>query len=121
MIHNIDGPQLRTEVVQQSLAFLADGTGANLHLIATVDHINAPLMWNHSKLSQFRWLWINSTTFAPYKEELKSGQSDFLTIGGGMGSSGHSIASLHSIWASLTQNAREVFIILARHLVKFGK
>ena len=37
----------------QVLAQLASLPGC--HLIASVDHINAPLLWDQTKLSQFRW------------------------------------------------------------------
>lgn len=41
LIHNIDGPMLRGEKTQSSLGQLA--SLPNLHLVASLDHINAPL------------------------------------------------------------------------------
>ena len=41
LIHNIDGPMLRSSKVQDKLSYLA--SFPNLHLIASVDHINASL------------------------------------------------------------------------------
>jgi origin recognition complex subunit 2 len=41
IIHNIDGPMLRAEKVQTVLSMLADVP--NVHLLASVDHINSPL------------------------------------------------------------------------------
>ena len=40
-VHNIDGPMVRGSSVQNALASLSSLD--NVHLIATVDHINAPL------------------------------------------------------------------------------
>lgn len=41
LIHNIDGPMLRGEKTQSALGQLA--SLPNLHLVASLDHINAPL------------------------------------------------------------------------------
>jgi len=41
LIHNIDGPMLRGEKAQSALGQLA--SLPNLHLVASLDHINAPL------------------------------------------------------------------------------
>lgn len=41
LIHNIDGPMLRGEKTQSALGLLA--SLPNLHLVASIDHINAPL------------------------------------------------------------------------------
>ena len=41
IIHNIDGPMLRGEKTQSALGQLA--SIPNLHLVASIDHINAPL------------------------------------------------------------------------------
>lgn len=40
-VHNVDGSMIRNSAVQQALATLASAD--NIHLIASVDHINAPL------------------------------------------------------------------------------
>lgn len=41
LIHNIDGAMLRSNKVQDTLSRLANIP--NIHLLASVDHINAPL------------------------------------------------------------------------------
>lgn len=41
IVHNIDGPMLRGEKTQSALGQLA--SLPNLHLVASIDHINAPL------------------------------------------------------------------------------
>lgn len=48
IIHNIDGPMLRGEKNQQALGQLA--SIPNVHLLASIDHINAPLgLFSHLK------------------------------------------------------------------------
>lgn len=41
LIHNIDGPTLRGQKTQSALGQLA--SLPNLHMVASLDHINAPL------------------------------------------------------------------------------
>lgn len=41
IIHNLDGPMLRGEKTQAAMSQLA--TAPKIHLLASIDHINAPL------------------------------------------------------------------------------
>ncbi|KAI7894298.1 origin recognition complex subunit 2-domain-containing protein [Mucor mucedo] len=45
VIHNLDGPNLRNERTQTALSMLANAD--NIHLVASVDHINAGLLWDN--------------------------------------------------------------------------
>ncbi|KAI9280036.1 origin recognition complex subunit 2-domain-containing protein, partial [Sporodiniella umbellata] len=47
MVHNLDGANLRNERTQMALSTLA--SGENIHLVASVDHINAGLLWDNIK------------------------------------------------------------------------
>ncbi|KTF84879.1 hypothetical protein cypCar_00046458, partial [Cyprinus carpio] len=49
IIHNIDGPMLRGDRTQQALGQLA--ALPNMHLLASIDHINAPLSQSHASAS----------------------------------------------------------------------
>lgn len=52
IIHNIDGPMLRGEKNQQALGQLA--SIPNMHLLASIDHINAPLgLFSHLSNNYF--------------------------------------------------------------------
>ncbi|KAL0060004.1 Origin recognition complex subunit 2 [Marasmius tenuissimus] len=89
IIHNIDSATLRTSKSQSMLSNLAASPG--VHIVASIDHINAPLIWSSSQLSSrgsdsatgssssssssmfskgFNWLWTDMTTLAPYDFEL---------------------------------------------------
>ncbi|EJD07302.1 origin recognition complex subunit 2 [Fomitiporia mediterranea MF3/22] len=92
IIHNIDAPALRSERAKSCLAALA--SHRSIHIAASVDHINAPLLWsttesfaqpkarqssgseNHSIAGQalptggFSWLWHDLTTMQSYDFEL---------------------------------------------------
>ncbi|XP_051786600.1 origin recognition complex subunit 2 [Erpetoichthys calabaricus] len=106
IIHNIDGPMLRGEKTQQILAQLA--SAPNLHVIASIDHINAPLAWDQSKMSLFNWLWYETTTYKPYVEETSYENSLLVQQSGAL-----ALSSLTHVMRSLTPNARGIFQLLA--------
>ncbi|KDQ60140.1 hypothetical protein JAAARDRAFT_67768 [Jaapia argillacea MUCL 33604] len=90
IIHNIDSPALRTSKARSCLSLLA--SHPRTHIAASIDHINAPLMWSSSDLFAYppssasprsvpylgasgdskrssTWLWHDLTTLAPYTFE----------------------------------------------------
>ena len=58
---------LRGADEQALLAELAGCPG--IHFVATVDHINAPLLWDVKTRAALNWLCHDATTFAPYFAE----------------------------------------------------
>uniref|UniRef100_A0A673WUA5 Origin recognition complex subunit 2 n=1 Tax=Salmo trutta TaxID=8032 RepID=A0A673WUA5_SALTR len=99
LIHNIDGPMLRGEKTQNALGQLA--SLPNLHLVASIDHINAPLVWDHCKLSQFNWVWWECVCFQRYVEETSYENSLLVQQTGAL-----ALSSLTHVLRSLTANAR---------------
>ncbi|XP_027657262.1 hyccin 2 isoform X1 [Falco biarmicus] len=108
LIHNLDSQMLRGERSQQILAQLSSLPG--VYLIASIDHINAPLMWDQAKLRLYNWLWYETTTFNPYVEET-SYENSLL----GQQSGSLALSSLTHVLRSLTLNARGIFRLLARY------
>ncbi|CAH3193494.1 unnamed protein product, partial [Porites evermanni] len=108
VIHNIDGSMLRAKKTQTLLSLLAEVD--NLHIIASVDHINAPLIWNHTQLGRFNWSWFDVTSFEPYKEETSYENSLLVQHTGAL-----ALSSLVHVFRSLTPNARGIFILIAGH------
>ncbi|NXD28231.1 ORC2 protein, partial [Spelaeornis formosus] len=108
IIHNLDGQMLRAERSQQILAQLS--SLPSLYLIASIDHINAPLMWDQAKLSLYNWLWYETTTFKPYVEETSYENSLLVQQSGSL-----ALSSLMHVLHSLTLNARGIFRLLAKH------
>ncbi len=122
LVHNIDGPMLRNERSQSALARLA--AHPRVGLVCSVDHINAPLIWDQRKLTDFNFAWFDSTTFLPYTEETRFGvdgssSSSLLapsSLFGGAGGGGVlALNSLLHVFASLNTNAREIYLRLVRH------
>lgn len=114
LIHNLDGPNLRNERTQTALSMLANAD--NIHLVASVDHINAGLLWDNVKSSRFNWIWHDATTFDDYLVETSFENSLLVRtseLGGARG--------VKYVLDSLTSNARGMFKILAElQLVEMG-
>lgn len=87
VVHNIDSPAMRSPKIKSVLSFLA--LNPNIHLIASIDRLNAPLLWSASEIIArklpphsprdaksvvpkrgFAWLWHDLTTLASYDFEL---------------------------------------------------
>ncbi|XP_028283056.1 origin recognition complex subunit 2 [Parambassis ranga] len=107
LIHNIDGPMLRGEKTQSALGQLA--ALPNLHMVASLDHINAPLVWDQFKQSQFNWLWWECVTFQHYAEETSYENSLLVQQTGAL-----ALSSLTHVLRSLTPNARGIFKLLVK-------
>ncbi|XP_077581281.1 origin recognition complex subunit 2 [Stigmatopora nigra] len=107
IINNIDGPMLRGEKTQSALGQLA--SLPNIHLVATIDHINAPLVWDQFKQSQFNWVWWECVTFKHYTEETSYENSLLVRQTGAL-----ALSSLTHVLRSLTPNARGIFKLLMK-------
>ncbi|CAK1598712.1 unnamed protein product [Parnassius mnemosyne] len=114
IIHNIDGAMLRNAKAQSVLASLS--RLRNVHTIATIDHINAPLLWDHSKLSKFNFTWWDVTTFLPYIEETSFENSLMTHRSGAL-----QLSSLKSVYQSLTSNAKGIFNIIIEYQLENHK
>lgn len=109
IIHNIDGPALRDHETQQYLARLAACT--NIRIVASIDHVNAPLYWDKINVhTQFKWCWYHVPTFAPYKAE-GIFYPPILAHGGAK----QNAKTATIVLQSLTNNAQDVFRVLAEH------
>ncbi|KAF7422344.1 Origin recognition complex subunit 2 [Pleurotus ostreatus] len=127
IIHNIDGPFFRTTKAKSVISLW--GMNPHIHILASVDHINAPLLWSTSESSArkqggnnrgFAWLWHDISTLSSYDFELSF--ADRTSIRGAHGikasDTGTSsavamteTAALH-ILASVTQKAKKLFKLM---------
>lgn len=65
-VHNIDGlPDLQAQSLLSELAAVP-----SVQLIASVDHVDAALLWDKEVAARFNWLWHDATTFAAYTDEV---------------------------------------------------
>ena len=108
LIHNIDGIMLRSNKAQDILSCLA--SIPNLCVLASVDHVNAPLLWDHIKRSKFNFFWCDTTTFLSYQEETSYESSLLVQQSGSL-----ALSSLHNVFLSLTSNAKSIYVLLATY------
>jgi len=107
LVHNIDGATLRNDKSQAVLAQLA--AHPYLHLVCSIDHINAPLLWDQFKLAKFNFIWFDTTTFLPYSEETLNETSLMVKQSGSL-----ALNSLTHVFVSLTPNAKKIYIIIIK-------
>lgn len=108
IISSIDGVMLRNERVQNTLCYLAQSE--MIHIVASIDHINAPLLWDQAKMSCYNWIWCDVTTFLPYTEETSYENSLLVQQTGSL-----ALSSLTYVFRSLTPNAKGIFLLLAQY------
>ncbi|KAJ3514700.1 hypothetical protein NLJ89_g2222 [Agrocybe chaxingu] len=139
IIHNIDAAPLRATKTKSILALL--GQNPRIHIIASVDHINAPLLWSSSETSSrkkdeivpgsipsrgFSWLWHDLTTLASYDFELAFADRSSLSgahTGGArkrtdtlaaQNATAMSETAASHILVSVTQKAKKLFALLGK-------
>lgn len=122
IIQNIDGPEIRSQKMQFFLAKLAKIP--KIHILASIDHPKASLIWSQSQISALNFLWIKTNTGIPYNLELQNSEfgnkckgifAQSIGFLGDRKARVHSLQSLESIWASLNENAKKIFQLLVEN------
>lgn len=109
LAHSIDSPLFRKPAFQHALARLA--SHPSISLVASVDTPTFPLLWDISQRSSFRFLFHDTTTFAPYTAELDPVDEVNILLN----RSGRRIGGKDGVayvLRSLPENARNLFRIL---------
>lgn len=114
LIHNIEGDMLKNNKTQQILSKLA--AVKNIHLVATIDHISAPLIWDNFKLSNFNFLWFDTTSFEPYVQESLFNESLL-----SQHSKSIALSSLKNVFTSLTSNSKGIYLKLVNYQLQHGE
>lgn len=120
LISSLDAPPLRKLATQAILARLA--AHPSMHLLATADTPNFPLLWDVSLRAQFAWVFHDATTFAPLRAEVahasQGGAVD--AVNALLGRSGRSVegrGGVAYVLRSLPENARRLFQLLLAELL----
>ncbi|KAI5967781.1 ORC2 [Candida theae] len=106
VVHNLDGEAFRTDKIQGLFAQLMGIP--EVWVLSSIDHINAPLLWDSSKAKSMNLIWHDLTTYHTYSVETSF--KDVLS----MGKSKQYIGSLGAkfVLRSLTDNHRQLYKIL---------
>ncbi|RNA37462.1 cleavage stimulation factor subunit 2 tau variant [Brachionus plicatilis] len=110
VIHNIDGNCLRDTSTQYSLSELA--SNKFIHILATVDHVNSSLLWDQVQNASFKWINFEVNTLEAYNDEIMFENSLMLSQQGNV-----QLSSMIHILKSLTQNAKNIFLIMVQHVL----
>ncbi|XP_017026690.1 origin recognition complex subunit 2 [Drosophila kikkawai] len=111
IVHNLDGAMLRNVKAQAILSRLA--RVPNIHLLASIDHINTPLLWDQGKLSSFNFSWWDCTTMLPYTDETAFENSLLVQNSGEL-----ALSSMRSVFSSLTTNSRGIYMLIVKYQLK---
>ncbi|KAH8278880.1 hypothetical protein KR018_010686 [Drosophila ironensis] len=111
IVHNLDGAMLRNVRAQAILSRLSKVP--NIHLLASIDHINTPLLWDQSKLSGFNFSWWDCTTMLPYTDETAFENSLLVQNSGEL-----ALSSMRSVFSSLTTNSRGIYMLIVKYQLK---
>ncbi|XP_017084579.2 LOW QUALITY PROTEIN: origin recognition complex subunit 2 [Drosophila eugracilis] len=111
IVHNLDGAMLRNIKAQAILSRLA--RVPNIHLLASIDHINTPLLWDQGKLSSFNFSWWDCTTMLPYTNETAFENSLLVQNSGEL-----ALSSMRSVFSSLTTNSRGIYMVIVKYQLK---
>jgi origin recognition complex subunit 2 len=111
IVHNLDGTMLRNSKAQNILSRLAKIE--NIHLLASIDHINTPLIWDTSKLSNYNFSWWDTTTMLPYSDETAYENSLLVQNSGSL-----ALSSMKNVFLSLTTNAKGIFLVIVKNQIE---
>jgi len=114
LLHNIDGPMLRANHIQRNLAHLC--SLPNVRLVASVDHINAPLILDSNRTAEYNILWFDATTLMPYVEETSYENSLLVQQ-----STNLALSSLIHVFKSLTPSTKGIYILLTNYQLETQK
>lgn len=115
-INSLDAPPLRRSPTPSLLAQLA--ASPHIHLLATCDTPNFPLLWDTNVRDQYNFLFHDTTTFESYSPlEIGSVIDD---VNGLLGRSGRSVKGKEGVGfvlRSLPENARNLYRVLIAELL----
>jgi hypothetical protein len=71
VLHNLDGPGLRTPEAQQALCVLVVASQSVFKIVATSDNVNSAVgLWDLPTRQNFNWAYSDATTFEAYQQEI---------------------------------------------------
>lgn len=112
LVHNIDGESMRSDKTQAFLSQLS--SAAEIWVVATIDHINAPIMWDAAKLAMYNFLWHDLTTYESYA--IETSFEDPLSLGKVRTAAGNK--GVKYVLSSLTAKARGLYRVLICHQIE---
>ncbi|KAL8943205.1 MAG: hypothetical protein Q9211_001074 [Gyalolechia sp. 1 TL-2023] len=116
LINSLDAPPLRRSPIPTLLAQLA--SSPHIHLLATCDTPNFPLLWDTSLREQYNWLFHDATTYISYGgAEVEDAVEDVNELTGRSGRTIKGKEGVGFVLRSLPENARGLYRVLIAELL----
>ncbi|KIW27511.1 uncharacterized protein PV07_07244 [Cladophialophora immunda] len=115
MVNSIDSASLRRPSIQSLLARLA--AHPNVSFLATCDTPTFPALWNSSLLDQFKFVFHDCTTFAPYTAEMGSVVDEVHELLGKKRMRAGGKEGIGFVLKSLPENARNLYRLLLAEIL----
>ncbi|KAL9601740.1 MAG: hypothetical protein Q9219_002351 [cf. Caloplaca sp. 3 TL-2023] len=116
LINSLDGPPLRRSPVPSLLAQLA--SSPHIHLLATCDSPNFPLLWDTNLREQYNWLFHDATTYVSYGGvEVEDVVEEVNELTGRSGRKIKGKEGVGFVLRSLPENARALYRVLIAELL----
>ncbi|CCH61316.1 hypothetical protein TBLA_0E02600 [Henningerozyma blattae CBS 6284] len=106
VVHNLDGPSVRKVAFQTMLSYLS--RIRQVALIASTDHIYAPVLWDNNRSENFNFVFHDVTNFE--SSSVETSFHDVMKIGKSESSTGAQGAKY--VLQSLTVNSKKLFKLL---------
>lgn len=106
IVHNLDGPSLRKDTFQTMLSYLA--LIRQVAIIASTDHIYAPILWDNFKAQNFNFVFHDITNYEPlavessFRDVMKMSKNDLASGAEGA----------RYVLESLTVNSKKMYKLL---------
>lgn len=117
IVNSIDAESLRDHKTQAALACLT--SHPQIKLLATADTTHFPLVWDSILRSQYRSVFHDCSTYAPFSAELNFVDNVHRLLGRKISSS-QDTEGVKYILKSLPQNAKRLFTLLLAELVSMS-
>ncbi len=118
LIHNLDGPALRSAKQLTALSVLA--ACPRVHVIASMDHLKALLLFDSAMTRRFGFVYRDLTTYAPYHAETRFEMGNLwkhMSLQGDLGGGKITMRSVQFVLRSLPKNSKDLFKTLAQYQV----
>ncbi|KIX96732.1 uncharacterized protein Z520_07451 [Fonsecaea multimorphosa CBS 102226] len=115
MVNSLDSASLRRPSIQSLLARLA--AHPQVSFLATCDTPTFPAIWNSSLLDQFKFVFHDCTTFAPYAAETPSVVDDVHELLGRKRMRAGGKEGIGFVLKSLPENARNLYRLLLAEIL----
>lgn len=115
IVHSIDVLFSKNQKIANFLRHIFKAV-KNIRMVASLDHINSPLLFSIGDTSIFQWTWYKITTYEPYSVEKKSSSGNsMISTSSKSWKLSIDLSSMRHVYESLNTNAQKIFVLILKH------